>query len=90
MPRVTEESFEQGSEIVRVYLAGSRREARSVEQTLDALGVNYLAEPEPYTARWALGSRVRTGVGFWVATEALEPAAAALERAGLRSGLVER
>lgn len=90
MPRVTEETFEEGSEIIRVYLAASMREARSVEQTLDALGVNYLAEPERYPARWALGLRVRSGVGFWVAEEALEPAASALERAGLKSGLVLR
>jgi hypothetical protein len=90
MPRVTEEEFEAGSEIVRVYLAASMREARSVEETLDALGVDYLAEPERYPVRWALGLRLRSGVGFWVAEAALEPAAAALERAGLKSGLVLR
>lgn len=90
MPRVTEETFAEGSEIVRVYLAASLGEAQSVERALDAVGVDYLAEPEPYAARWALGSRVRTGVGFWVAGEALDAAAGALERAGLRSGLVER
>jgi hypothetical protein len=90
MPRVTEDAFEEGSELVRVYLAGSTREARSVERTLDALDVQYVAEPEQYTARWALGSRVRTGVGFWVAEAALAPAADALERAGLTSGLVQR
>lgn len=90
MPRVTEDAFEEGSEIIRVYLAASLREAQSVERALDAIGIDYLAEPEPYSARWALGSRVRSGVGFWVAEEALDPAASALERAGLKSGLVVR
>jgi hypothetical protein len=90
MPRVTEDAFEEGSEIVRVYMAASVSEAQSVERTLDAAGVDYLAEPETYSARWALGSRVRSGVGFWVAAPALDPAAEALERAGLKSGLVER
>jgi hypothetical protein len=90
MPRVTEDAFAEGSEIVRVYLAASRSEGESVERALDAIGVDYLAEPEQYAARWALGSRVRTGVGFWVTEEALDAAAGALERAGLRSGLVER
>lgn len=90
MPRVTEEAFEEGSEIFRVYLAASLGEGRSVERTLDEIGVDYLAEPEPYAARWALGSRVRSGVGFWVTGAALETAASALDRAGLKSGLVVR
>ncbi len=90
MPRVTEEAFEEGSEIVRVYLAGSLGEAQSVEAVLDGVGLEYLAEPEHYGAPHALGARVRSGVGFWVAEAALDPAADALERAGLLSGLVKR
>ncbi len=90
MPRVTEEAFEQGSEIVRVYLAASLSEAQRVEKVLDDLGLEYLAEPEQYGAPHALGSRVRTGVGIWVAESALDGAADALERAGLRAGLVKR
>jgi len=90
MPRVTEEAFEEGTEIVRVYLAATLAEAQAVERVLDGTGVDYLAETEHYGAPSALGSRVRTGVGFWVSGAAVESAAAALERAGLWSGLVER
>ncbi len=90
MPRVTEEAFEDGTEIVRVYLAASLSEAQSAEAALDRAGVEYLAEPEQYGAPSSLGARVRTGVGFWVVEAAVEPAAGALERAGLVAGLVQR
>ena len=90
MPRVTEEAFEEGTEIVRVYLAATLNEAKAVEQALDGAGLDYLAETERYAAPAALGSRLRTGVGFWVSAAAVEPAASALEQAGLTSGLVER
>jgi len=90
VPRVTEEEFEEGSEIVRVYLAATLSEAKAVEGILDGAGLDYLAETERYAAPAALGSRQRTGVGFWVSAAAVEPAAAALLRAGLTSGLVER
>ncbi len=90
MPRVTEEAFGEGSQIVRVYLAASVAEAQRVEAILDGLDLDYLAEPEQYSAPNALGARLRTGVGIWVAEAALDPAADALERAGLVSGLVKR
>jgi hypothetical protein len=90
MPRVTEEAFEEGSQIVRVYLAASVGEAQKVEKVLDDLDLEYLAEPEQYGAPHALGARLRTGVGIWVSEAALDPAADALERAGLTSGLVKR
>lgn len=90
MARVSEEAFDEGTEIARVYLAASLSEAQAVERALDAAAVDYLAEPEEYGAPAALGSRVRTGVGFWVAEAAVAPAAGALERAGLTAGLVKR
>ena len=90
MVRVTEETFEDGAEIIRVYLAGSLSEAQSVEQALDAAGVDYLAETESFASPGLLGPRQRTGVGFWVLTAALDAAAEALTRAGLTSGLVKR
>jgi hypothetical protein len=90
MGRVTEEAFEDGTEIVRVYLAATLAEAQSVERVLDGAGVDYLAEPEQYGAPSSIGSRVRTGVGFWVVEAAVDPAAGALERAGLVAGLVKR
>lgn len=90
MARVTEESFEEGTEIVRVYLAATLDEGQSVEHVLDATGLDYLAEPEQFGAPTSIGSRVRTGVGFWVAERDVAPAAGALERAGLTAGLVQR
>jgi hypothetical protein len=90
MPRVTEEAFEEGTEIVRVYLAATLAEAQSVERILDGTGLDYLAETEQYGAPSSIGARVRTGVGFWVAEAEVEPAAGALERAGLIAGLVQR
>jgi hypothetical protein len=90
MPRVTEEAFEEGTEIVRVYLAASLSEAQSVEGVLDATGVDYLSETEEYRAPSSLGARLRTGVGFWVVESRVEEAAGALERAGLTAGLVRR
>lgn len=90
MPRVAEDAFDEGTEIVRVYLAATLSEARSVERELDGVGVEFLAEPEQYGAPSSLGARVRTGVGFWVIEAALDAAAGALERAGLVAGLVQR
>jgi hypothetical protein len=90
MARVPEESFGEGTQLVRVYLAAALAEAQAVEGVLDAAGIDYLAEPEQYGAPAALGARVRTGVGFWVTEERLAPAAEALERAGRTAGLVER
>jgi len=90
MPRVTEEAFEDGTEIVRVYLAASLNEAQSVERVLDGAGVEYLAEPEQFGAPPSRGARGRTGGGFWVVEAAGDPAAGALQRAGLVAGLVQR
>ena len=90
MARVTEEAFEEGTEIVRVYLAATLTEAQSVERALDGAGVDYLAEPEQYGAPSSIAARIRTGVGFWVVETALERAAGALEGAGLLAGLVQR
>ena len=90
MPRVTQEAFEEGTELVRVYLAASLSEAQAVEGALDGAGVRYLAEAEEYGAPASMGARLRTGVGFWVEEAELDPAAGALERAGLSAGLVQR
>jgi hypothetical protein len=84
------ESFEEGAEIVRVYLAGAVAEAQAVEQALDAAGVDYGVEVETYPAAGLLGSAGRTGVGIWVLEAELDRSADALERAGHLSGLVDR
>jgi hypothetical protein len=90
MARVAEDFFPEGTELVRVYLAARLSEAQEVERALDAAGQDYLPETEEYGAPSALGARVRTGVGFWVAPASVEAAAGALERAGLTAGLVQR
>jgi len=84
------EAFEEGTELVRVYLAATLAEGQAVERALDAAGVDYGAEPEPFAAPAALGSRLRTGVGFWVEEPTASPATAALRGAGLVRGLAER
>jgi hypothetical protein len=84
------DSYAEGTEIVRVYLAGSLREAAAVERALDAAGVEYAPETERYPAPWSFGAWQRTGVGFWVNAAALAAAADALSGAGLVRGLVER
>jgi hypothetical protein len=91
MPRIAMDAFEEGEEIVRVYLAASVDEAQAVERALDAAGFEYGVEVETFAARSAFGSGApRSGAGFWVIEDDLEAIAAALARAGLRRGLVER
>jgi hypothetical protein len=85
------ESFEEGTEIVRVYLAASLQEAQAVEGALAAVGVDFAVEVEAFSAPTALGwNSERRGAGFWVRAGDLDRAAASLERAGQRAGLVER
>jgi hypothetical protein len=85
------ESFEEGAEIVRVYLAASLAEAQRVEGVLSQAGVEYAVEVEEFASRSALLSGgVRRGAGFWVREALLEGAADALERAGCLAGLVDR
>jgi hypothetical protein len=90
MPKVPMESFQEGEEIVRVYLAAAKLEAERVERTLDAIGVAYAVEVETYPGGGLLGATARTGAGIWVAAADVDRGAEALERAGLVSGLVDR
>ncbi len=91
MARIAMDAFEDGEEIVRVYLAASLDEAQAVERALDASGFEYGVEVEAFASRTAFGSGApRSGAGFWVAGDDLDAVAAALGRAGLRRGLVER
>jgi hypothetical protein len=85
------ESFEEGAEIVRVYLAASLAEAQGVERVLTEAGVEFGVEVEEFASRTALLSGgVRRGAGFWVREALLDGAADALERAGCFAGLVDR
>lgn len=90
MGRVTMEGFEEGTEIVRVYLAASLREALEVETTLSEAGIEFAVEVEEFASPTALGSNApRRGAGFWVREATAERAAGALERSGHLAGLVD-
>jgi hypothetical protein len=88
--RVEMDSFEEGTEIVRVYLAAALDEARTVEAALDAAGAEYAVEVEALPSSGLLAGRARRAAGFWVRAGALDACADALERAGLVRGLVDR
>jgi hypothetical protein len=91
MPLVPMDSFEEGTEIVRVYLAASLGEAQAAERVLTAAGVEYAVEVEELASRTIFGlGATRRGAGLWVRAEVLDAAADALERAGQLSGLVDR
>jgi hypothetical protein len=91
MARIPMDAFEEGTEIVRVYLAASLGEAQRVESVLEEAGLEFAVEVEEFASRAALFSGgVRRGAGFWVRETVLDGAAAALERAGWVAGLVDR
>lgn len=85
------DAFEEGTEIIRVYLAASLREAQQVERVLDEAGVEFGVEVEEFASRRALLSGgVQRGAGFWVREALLDGAADLLEHAGWVAGLVDR
>ena len=91
MARVPMDDFQEGEEIVRVYLAAKVAEAQRVEAVLDGAGIAYAVEVEAFTTpNVLLGATRRSGAGFWVATADVDASADALERAGLVAGLVRR
>jgi hypothetical protein len=91
MARIPMDDFEEGEEIVRVYLAAALDEARRVEAALGAAGVAFGVEVETFATRGLLaGGTSRRGAGFWVAAGEADGAIDVLERAGLVRGLVVR
>jgi hypothetical protein len=85
------ETFEEGTELVRVYLAATLREAQAVEDALCACEVDFAVEVEALAGSNALGLRTeRQAAGFWIRETDLDRAAGTLERAGRISGLVRR
>jgi hypothetical protein len=85
------DDFEEGAEIVRVYLAATLGEAQQVERVLEEAGLEFAVEVEEFASRTALFSGgVRRGAGFWVREVLVDGAADALERAGCVAGLVDR
>jgi hypothetical protein len=89
MTRVRMEDFEDGTELFRVYMASSLREARKVEEALETAGFEYVVEVEAFSTRGILaGFFARRGAGFYVPKEDLHRCAELLGRAGLVKGLV--
>jgi hypothetical protein len=91
MARIGMEEFEEGEEIVRVYLAAALPEAGDVQAALDAAGIEYGVEVESFASPTVLGSNApRSGAGFWVLAADVDASLDALERAGLVRGLLDR
>lgn len=91
MALVPMDTFEEGTEIVRVYLAASLGEAQAAERILTEAGLEYAIEVEELASRTLFGfGSTRRGAGLWVRAGALDAAADALERAGHVAGLVDR
>jgi hypothetical protein len=89
MARIPMEAFEEGTEIVRVYLAARLEEAQARALEPKDAGLEYGAEAEDLTPPSAFRAR-RRGVGFWVDAPDADRGVEALERAGLVEGLVRR
>jgi hypothetical protein len=91
MARIDMEGFDEGTEIVRVYLAATLAEAQAIEDALDAAGFEFAIEVETIASPAALGaSPPRRAAGFWVTAGDLDACADALARAGHLRGLVDR
>lgn len=91
MARIAMEDFEEGEEIVRVYVAAALPEAQGVQDALDAAGIEYGVEVETFASPTVLGSnQPRSGAAFWVPVEDADASIEALERAGLVRGLLDR
>ena len=91
MARQAMERFGEGTELVRVYLAASVSEAEAAEAAIGAVGIAYAVEVEAFFVPTLLGSSSpRQGAGIWLLESDLDAACAALTRAGLSKGLVDR
>ncbi len=91
MSQVPMESFEEGAELVRVYLAASLDESRGIEDALGEADLEFAVEVEDLSSRSLFGwLQTRRGAGFWVREADLDRAAGVLERGGHVAGLVQR
>jgi hypothetical protein len=91
MPRQPLDQFGEGTEVVRVYFALGLEEAERAEALLDAAGLTFAVEVEEVggATMWGFG-RPRRGAGVWIREADLDTACAALEKAGMVKGLVDR
>ena len=72
--------------MTRIYHAGELAEAKRVEDTLGASGINYAVEVEPYV-RFSLFSSEYAGAAFYVLSGRAEFCRRALFEAGLKIGI---
>ena len=89
MARVDPDEWE-GREVTRVYIAGRRAEAREVEKTLTAHGIDYMIDLERFRLMvLGLFPSEHTGVGFYVRSGQAASSKRALVDAGFKVGLEE-
>ena len=89
MARVDWDRFLE-KDLGRVYIAGSPKEARRVEDVLGAHRVDWAVDLEPYrmALHLLLGSHA-LGAAFYVLSDQAAFARDALRRAGLKVGIVD-
>lgn len=73
----------------QIYLAGTLREARSVEALLTGRGVDYVTQVE-VLGRSSLFGSVRHGAGFYVTAAQAEYCRGVLAEAGFARGIVHQ
>jgi hypothetical protein len=78
-----------GEGLSRVFIAGNVREAERAEQLLDAEGLDYVLQAEPFVWTGFFGPMNLQGMAFYVRTAAAEGARARLAEAGLKKGVVQ-
>jgi len=89
MPRFALEYFND-AEISRVYLAARLVETKRVEKILDANGIDYAIEVEPYKVVLVIiGFGEYKGAAFYVLSGQREFCRRILAEAGLTSGLLK-
>jgi hypothetical protein len=73
----------EGREPQLIYIAKRLRDARRLEEVLDASGVDYGVEPDEYQGG-VIFRRTRIGAFFYVRPEDQERAIVAMEEGGFR------
>lgn len=86
MPRVEPTALEN-HDLARVYIAGTLREAKDIEDLLTGNGINYVVQVEPYRASILFGPR--NGAAFYVTEEQSTFCRAQLAAAGFHRGLLD-
>jgi hypothetical protein len=86
MARVEPTALENHN-LARVYIAGTLREAKDIEDLLTGNGINYMVQVEPYRASILFGPR--NGVAFYVIEEQATFCRAQLSAAGFHRGLLD-